>query len=194
MTLIARKMLIIMLAVILTGVNVGQLDGTKVNIPIADSLIASAQTRGEQIDTVKVLNPYNQVVYYTKLYAKQYDVPEKYLFRVLNIETNFIVGDTTYNPFSRHILNSQCLGPYQILLSTGRAMWADSLELRNLSNAEFKKALQYDLEFNVHTAVKLISHLYKTYGAWDKTFSVYNQGTRGAYYINGYARKVVANF
>jgi|GEM_PF-7108343 len=135
------------------------------------------------------ISPYYQVLNYTKFYSKKYNVPEVYLFRLLQIETGFRVSDTTYNPFSKKILSTSWDGPYQLLTSTAMSVWPDTL--KELTKKEFKNKMRFDLNFSVHTAVKYISILYNKYKNWSVTFSVYNRGPKGAFKINKYALKIV---
>jgi len=159
-----------------------------------------AETRGQEwnkIDTFTIgpknclsEKPYDQVLHYTKFYAKKYSVPEKYLFKLLKLETGFKLGDTSYNHLSKHILkNPEANGPFQVVTSTGKLVWKDSL--KTLSNKAFRKKLRTDIEFNIHTGVKYIYILHEKYKTWLKVFSVYNQGVKGAKHINTYARSIV---
>ena len=180
MTLIARLTVIVILLLTLTG---------KVEAQVSTD---SAKTKGEQKNTVTVVfnfeKPYYQVLFYTQLYAKKYSVPEMYLFRLLQTETGFRASDTTYDPYSVRILRTRWDGPFQMLTSTARSVWPDTL--KNLTNAQFKHKMRFDLQFSTHTAVKYISTLYKKYKRWDRVFSVYNLGPKGEHVINSYAKRI----
>jgi hypothetical protein len=181
-------MLVVILALSLTGTSIGKSHANKHK----HTRTISVETKGEQRDTMPVFNfeqkPYYQVLNYTRLYAKKYDVPEMYLFRLLRTETGFRASDTTYDPYSARILRTHWDGPYQMLTNTARGVWPDTL--RNLTKAQFKHKMRFDLDFSCHTAVKYIHQLYEKYGAWDKAFSVYNQGPAGAHRINRYAKRI----
>lgn len=181
-TLIAKIVLFIMLTLSLTGTSLC----TNVDT-------SSAETKREQKDTIvfklEQMKPYDQVLYYTKLYAKKYSVPEVYLFRLLKTETGFRASDTTYNPFCKRILRTIWDGPYQMLTSTARSVWPDTL--KNLTKKEFRKKMRFDLNFSTETAVKYIHQLHEKYKTWIITFSVYNQGPSGQHRVNRYATRIV---
>lgn len=120
-----------------------------------------------------------------KKYSIKYDVPLKYILRVMKHETGYRIDDTLYNPYKKEMVSSSgALGPMQILPSTARSVWRDTL----IVNIKYK--LQYDIDFSIHSSVKFIAILYNKYHNWLRVFSVYNLGMRGEHEINRYARGI----
>ena len=111
-------------------------------------------------------------------YAKQYNIPKKYAFGIAYAETRYS------GPFDWNYNNAQtscvgAIGPMQIMPSTAKQFWSDS----EYSN----KKLMNDIDFNVHTSMKLLRRLYDKFGDWKLVFGCYNTGRP---MINDYAIRV----
>lgn len=111
-------------------------------------------------------------------YSEMYNIPKRYAFGIAYAETRYEGPfHWKYNPKQTSCVGA--LGPMQIMPSTGRSMWKD----RNVTNEE----LMNDIDFNVHTSMKLLRKLHDRYGNWKLVFGCYNTGRP---MINGYAEKV----
>ena len=114
-------------------------------------------------------------------YCEQYDVP-------LYIAYNTAYKETTYRgPFDfkykPHLTSSAgAVGPMQIMLATARFIHKDKKITR--------ERLINDIDFNVHTGIKLLAHLHKTYGDWNLASGAYNTGKK---MTNKYSEYVSGN-
>jgi soluble lytic murein transglycosylase-like protein len=111
-------------------------------------------------------------------YADMYSVPKRFAFGIAYAETRYC------GPFHWEYKHTQtscvgAIGPMQIMPSTGRLIWRDS----TFTNHE----LMTDIDFNVHTSMKLLRKLYDKYGDWKIVFGCYNTGRP---MINDYAIRV----
>jgi hypothetical protein len=111
-------------------------------------------------------------------YADTYDIPKKYAFGIAWAETRY------GGPFHWKYKHTQtscagAIGPMQIMPSTARLMWKG----QDIDN----KKLMSDIDFNVHTSMKLLRKLYDKYRDWKIVFGCYNTGKP---MINDYAIKV----
>ena len=96
-----------------------------------------------------------------------YKIPKTYAFGIASKETGY------RGPFHwkyRHAQTScvGAIGPMQIMPSTADLMWKDSKVSRS--------KLMNDVDFNVHTSMKLLRVLYDKYGDWKTVFGCYNTG------------------
>jgi soluble lytic murein transglycosylase-like protein len=108
-------------------------------------------------------------------YSNQYAIPKRYAFGIAYLETRY------EGPFQWRYQHTQtssvgAIGPMQIMPSTARLMW----KRRNFDNQQ----LMNDIDFNVHTSMKLLRNLHDKYGDWKIVFGCYNTGRP---MINDYA-------
>lgn len=114
-------------------------------------------------------------------YCEQYDVP-------LYIAYNTAYKETTYRgPFDfkykpNLTSSANAVGPMQIMLATAKFIHKDKKITR--------EKLMNDIDFNVHTSIKLLAHLYKTYGDWNTASGAYNTGKK---MTNSYSEYVSSN-
>lgn len=113
-------------------------------------------------------------------YSVKYNVPFKIAYGIARKESGYR-GPThlDYNPM---VKGGSAYGPMQIQLGTARSTW------RQREVLVTAKKLMTDIEFNVETAMKLISDLRKEYGSWTKALGAYNTGRPIA---NSYARQIM---
>jgi len=112
--------------------------------------------------------PSIQVYYYTKHYCKIYNVPEWFAFRTLKQETGY-KGPSHLNYTNKQISSANALGPYQVLLSTGRDMHDDYFPLT-------RELLLNDIKLNTKLGVKYMAWLYNQYNNWRIVAGRYNSG------------------
>jgi soluble lytic murein transglycosylase-like protein len=111
-------------------------------------------------------------------YSEIYDIPKRYAFGIAYAETRYEGPfHWKYNPKQTSCVGA--LGPMQIMPSTGRSMWKD----KTFTNEYLKN----DIDFNVHTSMKLLRKLHDQYGNWKLVFGCYNTGRP---MINEYAENV----
>jgi len=122
--------------------------------------------------------PSIQMAYYIQKYAAEYDIPTNYAFGIAYAETRYEGPyQWTYNP--HQVSCAGAVGPMQIMPSTGQYNWKDRTVTREM--------LLNDIEFNVHTSMKLLRKLYNIYGDWKTVFGCYNTGRPC---VNDYAIRV----
>ena len=112
--------------------------------------------------------PCIQVYYYTKYYCKIYNVPEWFAFRILKQETGY-KGPSHLIYTNKQISIANALGPYQVLLSTGRDIHDDYFPLT-------KELLLSDIRLNTKLGVKYMAWLYSQYNNWRTVAGRYNSG------------------
>jgi len=141
----------------------------------------SIETKDNTISITKELEPNDpsclQMYFYIDQYSDSFNIPKKYAFGIANAETNYKGPfDWTYT----HKKTSYCgaQGPMQIMPTT-----AAFINKEKVSNIKLKN----DIKYNVKTSMKLLRHLYDTYGDWKLVFGAYNTGRPC---VNGYAVKV----
>jgi hypothetical protein len=122
--------------------------------------------------------PCIKMYYFIEKYADKYDIPLKYAYGVANAETGYR-GPFHWGYNHEQTSHAGAVGPMQIMPSTADMMWPDS----SIS----VKRLRTDVEFNVHTSMKLLRHLHNRYGDWQIVFGCYNTGKP---LVNDYAIKV----
>lgn len=128
------------------------------------------------------LTPYSvQVYFYTKKYAKKYNVPEEIAFSVAQLETNYLGPNMfKYKPNQTSIANAY--GTYQLLLSTARYMYEGNI--KDIT----PNILLKNVKINTRLGIKYIRHLYDKYNSWIIACGYYNTGYPK---INQYARDAV---
>ena len=108
-------------------------------------------------------------------FAKMYGIPKRYAYGIASSETGY------RGPFHWKYKQSQtscvgALGPMQIMPGTADMMWPN----KDISRTRLKN----DIEFNVHTSMKLLRQLHDKYNDWKIVFGCYNTGRP---LINDYA-------
>lgn len=143
-------------------------------------------------DLTKLMPPSAKVYTYVKQYAEEYRVPEHFVFRCARQETSY--GGylhEAYNPYTAKMVSiANAYGPFQVRVIAAREVWPN---LRKVSDRELAYRLRYDIDFNVHTAIRYMRHIYDQTHSWPATYSAYNQGEVGKTNINGYAIKITRN-
>lgn len=127
------------------------------------------------------ISPNSLKIYYLiKKYSKEYNIPEKYLYNVIELETGYT------GPFHYEYLHSQTSymgaeGPFQLMLPTAKFI--------SNNNNLTKYDIRYNIELNVELAIKYIDYLRNRYNNWAIVFAIYNTGRP---IINNYAKKVIS--
>lgn len=99
-------------------------------------------------------------------YAKIYHIPKNYAFGIAYKETTYKGPfDWKYNHKRTSCVGA--IGPMQIMPSTADLVWKTSIS---------KTKLMEDIEFNVHTSMKLLNKLHERYKDWKIVFGCYNTG------------------
>jgi soluble lytic murein transglycosylase-like protein len=112
-----------------------------------------------------------------KKYSKRYDVPFHIALGVAKKETSYGGPfDWHYNPAQTS--SADAYGAMQVQAPTASDVWKRKVT---------KKELLNNLEFNVHTSMKLLAQLHKRYGNWEVALGCYNTGRP---IVNGYARTI----
>jgi len=112
-------------------------------------------------------------------YSKKYGVPFHIAVGVAKKETSYGGPfDWQYDP--KQISSADAYGAMQIQAPTAGDVWKRKVTRRELLN---------DLEFNVHTSMKLLAKLHKRYGDWAVALGCYNTGRP---VVNGYSRKILS--
>lgn len=120
-----------------------------------------------------------RMYYYIEQYSDSFNIPKKYAFGIANVETSYDGPfDWSYN--HKQSSYAGAIGPMQIMPST-----AQLINKEKVSNQKLKN----DIEYNVMTSMKLLRHLYNTYGDWGLVFGAYNTGRP---IVNKYAKKVLS--
>jgi soluble lytic murein transglycosylase-like protein len=125
--------------------------------------------------------PCLQMYFCIEKYAEMYKIPKKYAYGIAFAETRY-EGPFHWKYTQKRTSTAGALGPMQIMPSTARMMWPDSSITNN--------KLMTDIEFNVHTSMKLLRKLHNRYGDWKVVFGAYNTGRPC---INGYAQNVYSH-
>lgn len=129
----------------------------------------------------------SQAVYlWTKQYSHEYKIPEKIAYNILKRETDWSKGNNKYNAkqMGDFLYNKKtkrkeprAFGPYQIHLKTAIGIWKDD------TVSITKERLLKDIQFNVHTAIKIIKHNHDYYHfiknkklRWKYAITTYNTG------------------
>jgi soluble lytic murein transglycosylase-like protein len=162
----------------------------KSTVVIAAVMVASAgwsYERSRELDKVGSLKakplssapPCIKLYDHLRKYSKRYNVPFRIALGVAKKETSYGGPfDWHYDPAQTSSANAY--GAMQVQVPTAGDIWG-----RKVS----KKELLNNLEFNVHTSMKLLSKLHKRYGSWEVALGCYNTGRP---IVNGYA-KAIAN-
>lgn len=145
----------------------------------------------ETQDTTAVVQPladyHNDITkYWTMIYAKEYNVPEKLMISIFYQESKFQPNDPNYDA---HVVGDggRSFGVGQVQFPTAKSVWKDT------TVKVTKDSLRYNIRFNVETATRLISQLrdkyinkYKTEKEmWLAVLTTYNTGRMTRY--NKYA-------
>jgi len=155
------------------------------NLPIEDTEI---NLSGVSVNNPPSIQMYNAI----EKYAEQYGIPKRYAYGVAYKETRY-EGPFHWSYKHTQISCAGALGPMQIMLPTGRGHWkGETVTAKRLMN---------DIDFNVHTSMKVLRKLYDKYGDWKIVFGCYNTGRP---IVNNYAvdvynhqirfKKIVNNF
>lgn len=122
-----------------------------------------------------------QVYFYTKYYARKYNVPENIMFAIAKKESNYS------NPMNfkyNHRVKSYAgnyVGTYQICSSTATAAMGKKVTTHELMN---------DVKTNTESATKLMRKLYDKNKDWELSLGEYNTGKPCR---NNYAKSVYRN-
>jgi soluble lytic murein transglycosylase-like protein len=111
-------------------------------------------------------------------YSEQYEIPKRFAFGIAFCETRY-GGPFDWNYDHKKISCAGAIGPMQIMPSTARGHWKDT----TFTNADLKD----DIDFNVHTSMKVLRKLHDRYRDWKIVFGCYNTGRP---LVNGYAERV----
>ena len=136
--------------------------------------LPSAYTFGVSENDPPCLRMYEAI----EKYAEMYDIPKRYAYGIANAETSY-KGPLHWKYNQAQTSCVGALGPMQIMPGTAQLMWPN----KDISRTRLKS----DIDFNVHTSMKLLRHLYDKYENWKVVFGCYNTGRP---MINGYAIKV----
>jgi soluble lytic murein transglycosylase-like protein len=134
---------------------------------------------GFEPQPIKSAPPCIRLYDHLKTYSERYDVPFHIAVGVASKETSY--GGPfhwTYEPALTSSANAY--GAMQVQAPTASDVWKRKVT---------KKELLTDLEFNVHTSMKLLSQLHKRYGSWAVALGCYNTGRP---IVNDYARKILS--
>lgn len=107
-------------------------------------------------------------MYYSIMkWSSIYQIPKSYAFGIANKETGY------KGPFHWKYNHTQtscvgAIGPMQIMPSTADLMWKHTKVSR--------LKLMNDVDFNVHTSMKLLRVLHDKYKDWKTVFGCYNTG------------------
>jgi soluble lytic murein transglycosylase-like protein len=122
--------------------------------------------------------PCVQLYDYLRTYSEKYGVPFNIAYGIANAESGYRGPfHWKYNP--KLISSAAAYGAMQVQVPTANGIWKTS--------GINKQRLLTDLEFNVETSMKLMSHLKSRYGRWDVALGCYNTGRP---VVNGYAKKI----
>lgn len=114
------------------------------------------------IDSPPCLRMYDAI----QKYADMYHIPKKYAFGIAYKETTYRGPfDWKYNPKRTSCVGA--IGPMQIMPSTADLVWKTQIS---------KSVLMNNIEFNVHTSMKLLRKLHDRYADWKIVFGCYNTG------------------
>jgi hypothetical protein len=122
--------------------------------------------------------PCIQMYYYIEKYAEMYDIPKQYAYGIARQETGY-KGAFQWKYEPALTSSAGAVGPMQIMMGTAKGMWPE---------LKFDKdKLKTDIEFNVHTSMKLLRYLFDRHKDWKLVFGAYNTGRP---MVNQYARDV----
>jgi len=135
------------------------------------------------------LNLVQEIDTLIKHYGNTYKVPLKYLYTLTWHESRFDTTLTHYNPAVSSYAGAS--GIFQVMPGTALSTWKDSgytYKGKSLpkSYSEISNMLKKDIDFNVHTGIKLIATLYDQYKDWGKVFRTYASGSPNAAYNYSY--------
>ena len=111
-------------------------------------------------------------------YSEEYQIPKRYAFGIAWCETRY-GGPFDWDYDHKKISSAGAIGPMQIMPATARGHWKDT----TFTNKDLKD----DIDFNVHTSMKVLRKLYNKFGDWKIVFGCYNTGRP---MVNDYAVRV----
>lgn len=111
-------------------------------------------------------------------YSQEYGVPFKIAYGIAHRETGY--NGPLHWKYNPRLRNRSAVGAMQIQLGTAKRVWND--------NTLTSRTLMNDLEFNVKTAMKLMSTLKVNCGTWARALGCYNTGKP---IVNRYAREIL---
>jgi hypothetical protein len=123
--------------------------------------------------------PCIQLYNHLQTYSEQYGVPFYIAIGVAGKETSY-GGPFHWQYEPAQTSSANAYGAMQVQTPTASDIWK-----RHVTKHE----LLTNLEFNVHTSMKLLAQLYKRYGNWAIALGCYNTGRP---IINDYARKIIS--
>lgn len=111
-------------------------------------------------------------------YAEMYNIPKRFAFGVAWCETRY-GGPFDWEYDHKKISSAGAIGPMQIMPSTAKSHWKDSIFTMD--------QLKNNVDFNVHTSMKVLRKLHDKFGDWKVVFGCYNTGKP---MVNDYAIRV----
>lgn len=120
-----------------------------------------------------------QTFYAIEKYSQEFDIPKDYAYGIAWSETRY-AGPFHWEYDPCRTSSANALGPMQVMYSTAKMLYPEEK-----FTPEY---LRDNIDFNVKCSMKLIRHLYATYGDWETVFGAYNTGKP---IINGYSQYVV---
>jgi soluble lytic murein transglycosylase-like protein len=124
--------------------------------------------------------PCLEMYYSIEKYAEKYKVPKKIAYGIAHTETRYS-GPFHWEYDPNLVSYAGAMGPMQVMHSTAKLLWPG----RDVT----KSMVLNDIDFNVETSMKALSHLYKIYGDWKIVLGCYNTGSP---IVNSYSYKVVS--
>ena len=124
-------------------------------------------------DYIEKALPCQQIFEYIKLYSEKYNIPERLMFKVAKLETNYD-GPNDFYYIPNQISSVNAYGPMQILLSTANDINTriERIVYRKITRED----LLYDIELNIHLSAIYLRNLYNSYGSWKIACGYYNSG------------------
>ena len=126
--------------------------------------------------TPNSIKMYNSIEKYSKIY----NIPLYIAYNIAYLETSY-EGPFDWGYNQKRTSSCGALGPMQIMPLTAKMINGGPINPSKLKS---------DIEVNVETSMKLLSHLYETYKDWSIVCGAYNTGKP---VINNYAKFCVEN-
>lgn len=133
---------------------------------------------GFEVRPIATAPPCIRLYDHLRTYSERYNVPFYIAVGVAQKETSY-GGPFHWRYDPAQISSANAYGAMQVQAPTAGDVWKRKVTKHELLN---------DLEFNVHTSMKLLSQLHKRYGSWEVALGCYNTGRP---IVNDYARKIV---
>lgn len=113
-------------------------------------------------------------------YSEIYKVPKNIAFGIAYSETKYKSPyDVNYNHGQKSFAGA--LGPMQVMPMSAKYIW----KCDTITNSYLKE----NIDFNVHTSMKLLCYYKKKHGSWLKALGAYNTGKP---IVNDYAKKTLS--